>query len=140
MLKFKAQLEIIGINPFVFIPDEVLEVVFQEAGRNKGPFPVNGTINEKEYIQTLVRFKGAWRLYINKIMLNDSPRRIWEYLEVTIKFDLRERSLMPHVDFIKALEENKTAENVFYQLPPFLKKELSGILTRSKQLRSGLKI
>ena len=124
MFKFKAQLEIIGINPFVYIPDEVLDAVFKEAGRNKGPIPINGTINEKAYTQTLVRFKGAWRLYINKIMLSDSPRKIGEYLDVTIKFDPRDRSVEPHSDFAIALQKNKTAEKVFLQIPPFLRKEI----------------
>ncbi|SFO40203.1 Bacteriocin-protection, YdeI or OmpD-Associated [Paenimyroides ummariense] len=124
MFKFKAQLEIIGINPFVYIPDEVLDAVFKEAGRNKGPIPINGTINEKAYTQTLVRFKGAWRLYINTIMLSDSPRRIGEYLDVTIKFDPLDRSVEPHPDFALALQKNKTAEKVFLQIPPFLRKEI----------------
>lgn len=124
MFKFKAQLEIIGINPFVYIPDEVLDAVFKEAGRNKGPIPINGTINEKEYTQTLVRFKGAWRLYINKIMLSDSPRRIGEQLDVTIKLDPHDRSVEPHPDFTIALQKNKTAEKVFLQIQPFLRKEI----------------
>jgi hypothetical protein len=35
-------IEIIGINPFVFIPENILENIFEQAGKNKGPIPVKG--------------------------------------------------------------------------------------------------
>jgi hypothetical protein len=33
--KFKAIIEIIGINPFVYIPENILENIFKQAGKNK---------------------------------------------------------------------------------------------------------
>jgi hypothetical protein len=44
---FTATLEIIGINPFVFVPEEILETIFENSGRNKSPIPVKGTVNGK---------------------------------------------------------------------------------------------
>ncbi|MGO1869464.1 MAG: hypothetical protein ACTH0U_14555 [Sphingobacterium sp.] len=55
MLKFTARLEIIGINPFVFLPAEVLEKVLQESGKAKGFIPVTGEVNAKTFKQTLLR-------------------------------------------------------------------------------------
>ncbi|MDR0560823.1 MAG: DUF1905 domain-containing protein, partial [Prevotellaceae bacterium] len=71
--KFKAIIEIIGINPFVYIPENILENIFKQAEKNKGFIPVNGTVNNNPYKQTLVKYKGSWRLYINTTILKNSP-------------------------------------------------------------------
>ncbi|UFH32613.1 hypothetical protein LNP04_02555 [Chryseobacterium sp. C-71] len=44
---FTAKLEIIGINPFVFVPEEILNKIFEKAGKNKSPIPVKGFIMER---------------------------------------------------------------------------------------------
>ncbi|STC96157.1 DUF1905 domain-containing protein [Chryseobacterium carnipullorum] len=71
---FTAVLEIIGINPFVFVPDEILEDIFKAAGKNKSPVPVKGTVNGKEFKQNLMKYLGEWRLYVNLLMLKNSPK------------------------------------------------------------------
>lgn len=124
MREFKAKLEIIGINPFVFVPEEILAGIFEEAGRNKGPVPVCGSVNGEPYIQTLVKYSGHWRLYINTIMLPDSPRKIGEIIEVTIGFDPNDRTISPHPELLKALDESEEARQVFDGLTPSLQKEI----------------
>ena len=121
---FKARLEIIGINPFVFVPEEILAGIFEEAGRKKGPVPVCGSVNGEPYIQTLVKYSGHWRLYINTIMLPDSPRKIGEIIEVTIGFDPNDRTISPHPELLKALDESEEAREVFDGLTPSLQKEI----------------
>jgi hypothetical protein len=44
---FQAELEIIGINPFVAVPPDILQKIFQDSGREKSPIPICGQINEK---------------------------------------------------------------------------------------------
>lgn len=66
---FKAEIKIIGINPYVLVPGPILQKIFKQAGRDKGPIPIKGTINKKPYRQTLVKYSGAWRLYINTTMI-----------------------------------------------------------------------
>lgn len=105
MLKFKATLEIIGINPFVFVPKEILTLIFEQAEKTKGHIPVCGTVNNKVYKQTLLKYKGEWRLYINNLMLKDSPKKIGEILNVTIQFDPIERTIDPNPKFIEALSK-----------------------------------
>ncbi len=73
---FTATLEIIGINPFVFVPVNVLDQIFKDSGRNKSPVPVRGTVNGKEFQQNLMKYLGEWRLYINTVMLKNSPEKI----------------------------------------------------------------
>ncbi len=85
MYSFNATLEIIVGNPFVCIPSEVLDKIFQQANKSKGPIPVRGTINSKPFQQTLVKYSGDWRLYINMVMLENSPKRIGEEIEVEVE-------------------------------------------------------
>jgi uncharacterized protein YdeI (YjbR/CyaY-like superfamily) len=122
--KFKATIEIIGVNPFVFIPENILEEIFKQSGKNKGPIPIKGTVNNNPYIQTLMKFKGLWRLYINTIMLKDSPKRIGEEIELTIVFDPTKRTIIPNRKLIKALEDNIEAKKVFDELSPSRQHEI----------------
>jgi hypothetical protein len=122
--KFKAIIEIVGVNPFVLIPGNILEEIFEQAGKNKGPIPIKGTVNNNPYKQTLMKFKGLWRLYINTIMLKDSPKRIGEEIELTIIFDPIKRTIIPNEKFVKALEDTIEAKKVFDELSPSRKHEI----------------
>jgi hypothetical protein len=124
MHKFRAELKIIGINPYVPLPDKILKVLFKTSGRDKGPIPIHGLINSKPYKQTLVKYRGDWRFYINMIMLPKSPQRIGEILEITISFDPVDRQIVPHPKLVNALKENKEAKAVFDKLPPSRRKEI----------------
>ncbi len=123
-MKFRATLEIIGINPFVFVPETILNNIFTQAGKNKGYIPVCGKVNDLEYQQTLLKYKGAWRLYINLEMLLNSPRRIGETITVTIEFDTKDRTIPMHPILAQALDENKNAKAMFYNLTPSVQKEI----------------
>ena len=124
MLTFKAQLDIIGINPFVFVPQHILQALFNAAGKDKGNIPVCGLVNGRPFDQTLLRYKGEWRLYINTVMLPNSPKRIGELLDVSVEFDKRDRTLHPHPDLLAALAQNKDALERFEALSPSARKEI----------------
>lgn len=121
---FTAGIDLIGINPFVFVPEPILNALFDAFGKDKGPIPVRGTINGKEYRQTLVRFDGEWRLYINTKMLPKSPERIGELIEVRIELGVSDRTIHPHPKLVEALKENSRAHAVFESLPPSLRNEI----------------
>lgn len=124
MHRFKAVIDIIGINPFVFVPDKILAAIFNQAGKDKGHIPVHGTINGVSFTQTLVRYSGHYRLYINTKMLPESPKRIGETISVEIAFDAAERTIAAHPKLVKALKENKEANVVFKSLTPSRQKEI----------------
>lgn len=136
MALFKAKLNIIGINPFVFVPQAILLALFKDAGRDKGHIPVCGLVNGKPYEQTLLRYQGEWRLYINTSMLPNSPKKIGEIIEVSVEFDQRDRTQHPHPDLTKALAENKEAQAVFEGLPPSGKKEIIRYISNLKTVES----
>ncbi|QBJ85662.1 DUF1905 domain-containing protein [Chryseobacterium gleum] len=121
---FTATLEIIGINPFVFVPEEVLDTIFEKSGRNKSPIPVKGTVNGKEFKQNLMKYLGEWRLYVNLIMLKNSPKRIGEIIEVVLEYDDSDRSISIHPQLDKAIKESSLATENFEKLIPSRKHEL----------------
>ncbi|EFK34359.1 Uncharacterised protein [Chryseobacterium gleum] len=121
---FTATLEIIGINPFVFVPEEILNTIFEKSGRNKSPIPVKGTVNGKEFKQNLMKYLGEWRLYVNLIMLKNSPKRIGEIIEVVLEYDDSDRSISIHPQLEKAIKESSLATENFGKLIPSRKHEL----------------
>lgn len=116
--QFTAKLEIIGINPFVFLPNEILNEIFEASGKDKSPIPVKGTVNGNEFRQNLMKYLGEWRLYINLSMLKDSPKRIGEMLEIFVEFDNSDRTISIHPDLEKAIKENPVALRNFENLIP----------------------
>jgi hypothetical protein len=137
--RFRATLDIIGINPFVSVPDRILRSLFKAAGKEKGVIPVKGTVNDGPYTQSLVRYKGAWRLYINTIMLDRSPKRIGETLSITIAFDPADRTVPMHPGLKKALAKNLKAKKVFDSQSPSRQKEINRYLHALKSNESVTK-
>ncbi|WP_281323379.1 YdeI/OmpD-associated family protein [Flavobacterium aestivum] len=131
-ITFEAKIEIIGINPFVFVPDKILKSIFEQAGKDKGHIPIRGTINNHPYKQTLVKYSGEWRLYINTTMLKNSPKRIGEIISITVSFDPESRAIEMSDDFATALKANQEANLVFEQLSTSLQQEIIRYLSRLK--------
>jgi hypothetical protein len=130
--KFEAILEIIGINPFVFVPEKILKAIFKKAGKDKGPIPIKGELNGKAYKQTLVKYSGHWRLYVNLIMLKNSPKRIGEKIKLSVDFDPEDRNIKAHPDFVKALKTSPLAKKNFETLIPSRQKEILRYLNHLK--------
>lgn len=121
---FTAKLEIIGINPFVFIPEKILNEIFESSEKNKSPIPVKGTVNGKEFKQNLMKYLGEWRLYVNLLMLKNSPKRIGETIEISIEYDDSDRSISIHPKLDQAIKASPVAVKNFENLIPSGKHEL----------------
>lgn len=132
MYSFVAALELIGINPFVQVPAEILAALHAQVGRDKGPIRVRGTLNGQPYQQTLVRYAGLWRLYINLLMLPRSPQRIGELLAITIAYEAAGPVAPKCPAFEKTLAETPEAQRVFERLPPSRQLEIVRYLARLK--------
>ncbi|WP_080779489.1 YdeI/OmpD-associated family protein [Chryseobacterium phocaeense] len=121
---FTAALDIIGINPFVFVPEDILALIFEKAGKDKSPVPVKGTVNGKEFQQNLMKYRGEWRLYVNLVMLKNSPKRIGEALEIFIEYDDSDRSIAIHPKLDEAIKASPLASGNFENLVPSRRHEL----------------
>ena len=132
MYKFKAIIEIIGVNPFVFVPENILQQIIKKAGKDKSPIQIKGKLNEKPYKQTLVKFQGHWRLYINTTMLKNSPKQVGEMVEISIDFDPETRAIKAPDQFLQALKKDPSIQAVFNNLTPSRKLEIVRYLARLK--------
>jgi hypothetical protein len=122
--KFSAEIQIIGVNPFVFLPDTVLDSIFKEANKDKGKIPVKMKIDGHEFIQTLIKYSGHWRLYLNTSMRKMAKKEVGDTANFEIVFDPEERVIPMHPKLIKALKENSEAQKIFDSLRPSLQLEI----------------
>jgi hypothetical protein len=133
MNKFTAKVEIIGINPFVFLPEKVLQNIFKEAGKNKGKIPVKMKIEGHEFIQTLIKYSGHWRLYLNTPMRKMAKKEVGDFAKFEIAFDKEERKIAIHPKFQTALNNDPKAKEVFEKLRPSLQLEIVRYFSFLKQ-------
>jgi low affinity Fe/Cu permease len=124
LLSFNAKIDIIGVNPFVLLPAPVLNSIFKQAKKDKGPIPVRGAIDGHKYIQTLVKYSGEWRLYINILMLKVSQKKVGDAVNLQIEFDPIERIIPMHPKLKAALINNQEAKKIFDGLSPSKQKEI----------------
>ncbi|MFI5218878.1 MAG: YdeI/OmpD-associated family protein [Bacteroidia bacterium] len=130
---FKAKIDIIGINPFVLLHSSVLTNIFKQAQKDKGPVPVRGTIDGHNFIQTLVKYSGKWRLYINTPMLKACGKKVGDTITLQIEFDPAERIIPIHHKLAKALNKNKKANDAFKKLSPSRQKEIIRYISALKK-------
>lgn len=116
-ISFNAKIEIIGINPFVYLPEEVLQAVLGQAQKDKGKIPVTITIEGHSFLQTLIKYSGHWRLYLNTPMRKAGGKDVGDTSRFTIAFDPKSRELNIHPKLAKALENNTEAKGKFDNLP-----------------------
>jgi hypothetical protein len=124
MKSFSAVISKIGINPYVLLPGAVLENIFQQSGKDKGALPVRGTLNGKPFIQTLVKYSGKWRLYLNMPMRKAAGIDVGDTATVAIEYDPAPRVVPMHLKLKQAFAKNKKAKTVFDELSPSRKKEI----------------
>jgi hypothetical protein len=124
MNQFKATILILGVNPYVSLPPLVLKNIFIQAKKDKGAIPVRGTLDGQSYIQTLVKYSGEWRLYLNIPMRKAAKKDVGDRIVVTVEYDPVERIIPIHPKFSKALKKSKDAKTVFESLSPSRRKEI----------------
>lgn len=132
MHKFKAIIEIIGVNPFVQIPDTILEKIFDESKRRSSPIPVKGTINGYPYKQTLVKYAGLWRLYLNTPMRTISKTITGDSVTIEIIYDPIMRKEPVNKELESMLKIHLKAKIAYESLPPSRQKEINRYLNNLK--------
>jgi len=139
MPSFSAKILLIGINPYVLLPAGVLKYLFDKAGKQTGAIPVYIIINEKKFIQNLVKYSGKWRLYLNTPMRKAAGKDVGEIIDIQIEYDDEKRITPMHEKFALALNKNRKAKDCFNSLPPSKQKEILRYLNNLKTEQSVLK-
>ncbi|WP_131537343.1 YdeI/OmpD-associated family protein [Pedobacter nototheniae] len=121
---FSTEIFIIGINPYVFIPDAYLKYLFKQAKKENGKIPVVIKIDGLSFQQTLIKYSGKWRLYLNTPMRKAVGKDVGDTAIFELEFDPKPREIEMHPQLVEALRKNKKAKEVFNQLAPYLRKEI----------------
>jgi len=124
LYEFRAKVLKIGVNPYVLLPQKVLKAIFVQAAKDKGPIPVKGKLDGHGFQQTLVKYSGKWRLYLNTPMRKAAGKDVGDEVKVHLEADLKERIIAIHPELEAALHKNKRAKSIFDALPPSRKKEI----------------
>ena len=124
MYHFSNKIYKIGVNPYVLLPDTVLKNIFKQAKKDKGPIPVRGILNGHPFKQTLVKYSGKWRLYLNTPMRKNAGIDVGDMANFQIEFDPADRTIPMHTKLKTALNKNKKALHAFEALSPSRKKEI----------------
>lgn len=132
MKSFSATISKIGINPYVFLPDDILNALFKQADKSTSPIPVRGKIDGKRFIQTLVKYQGAWRLYINGEMRQAAGVDVGDQVRIQIEFDPAPRIETMPPKLKDALSKHKGAKAAFERLTPSRQKEMLRYLNTMK--------
>ena len=132
MKSFPAKIHKIGINPYVGVPEDTLNALFKQADRTKGPIQVRGTVNRKEFKQTLVKYQGAWRLYINGELRRAARIDVGDEVHIRIEYDPVPRIESVPTKFADALSKSRIAKAAFESLRPSRQKEILRYLNSMK--------
>jgi len=123
-LKFKAKIEIIGVNPFVYLPVSVLKNIFKQAKKDKGKIPVEMKIEGHKFTQTLINYSGYWRLYLNTPMRRAAGKDVGDTAKFEICYNDKVKVIPIHPKLQKALKSNPPAKQKFDSLPPSRRLEI----------------
>lgn len=134
---FSSKVFRLGINPCVNVPASVLRELFGQSRRQKGPISVAVRLNGKRFSQTVVRYQGAWRLYINTYMRQASEVDVGDMAHVEVAFDPRPRTVPMNKVLAAALSKKRKAKAVFERLSPSRQKEILRYLNSLKIAKSA---
>jgi hypothetical protein len=132
MKSFSAKIYKIGVNPYVLLPKEILQWIFTKAGKDKGHIPLKLVINNKSFTQTLVKYSGKWRLYLNGPMRKIAGKDVGDIILIEIDYDASDRTTPRHSGLDAALKKNAKAKAVFDKLSPSYQKEFHRYLHNLK--------
>ena len=124
MVRFKASIGKLGINPVIDPPENVIAAIFEQAGRSSSPIPVHGTLDGAPFVQTLVKYKGKWRLYVNGEMIKASGANVGSVAAVELEYDPRERTVPVPERFKVVLDSDRLLASAFASLTPGRQKEI----------------
>lgn len=132
MAAFHARIQLLGINPWVALPARALSELFRSAGRDKGPIPVRGLIDDIPFRQTLVKYQGEWRLYLNTPVRRAAGKDVGDRVRVSVELDPAPRREPMPPELKRALAEQPELKAAFARLAPSRRKEIQRNLAKLK--------
>jgi hypothetical protein len=128
------------LNPCVLVPPATVAALKVESGRNQS-LPVKATLQGKPFKVNVMRYRGAWRLYLNGVMRKRARVEVGQRVKVTLRYDPKPRLTLTPPAFAAALAKDRRAKSAFQALAPSRRKELLrylGNLKREESLRLNI--
>lgn len=119
-------------NPCVVVPHEIVSSLLIAAEKKSPPIPVKISLNGKDFDANLVRYAGAYRLYLNTEMRQAAKVAVGDDVKISLQLDREKRTLPVPRELKTALAENKKANSVWQRLPPSHQKEYLAYLNSLK--------
>jgi Bacteriocin-protection, YdeI or OmpD-Associated/Domain of unknown function (DUF1905) len=124
MPAFLATIRLLGINPYVSVPARERKALFQAAGRETGPIPVRGRIDQTPFVQTFVKYQGEWRLYLNTPVRRAAGKDVGDRVRVELEHDPAPRREPVPPALRRALAQQPAASSAFKALSASRRKEI----------------
>jgi hypothetical protein len=131
-LRFTATIGIIGINPHVIVPDEIVQALLAAAGKKALPVPVAAVINKTGYTANVVRYAGAPRLYLHGVVRKEAGVDVGDSVTVALAYDPKPRVRPAPPELLAALADNPEAKAAWEALAPSHRKEYVAYLDHLK--------
>jgi hypothetical protein len=125
---FLATIRMLGINPYVSVPRAKLAALLAEAKRETSPIPIRIEIGGATFRQNLVRYQGAWRLYLNTPMRAAAGKEVGQRVLLSVAFDPEPRLEPVPAELERELARQPDARTAFEALVPSRQKEISRYL------------
>jgi hypothetical protein len=127
-LSFSAKVHTLGINPCVDVPAEIADALLKQANKKNGPVPVRGRLRARPFTQTIVKFRGVWRLYLNGDMRRRAGVESGDRVEIELAFDPKPPQTRIPARLASALRADMRARAAFDALTPSRRKEIIAYL------------
>ena len=112
------------LNPCVEVPEDIVAKLHGLAGKDKGPVQVKCELKKHWYEANVVKYKGAWRLYLHGIMRKETGIEVGDAIRVALQYDPEPRMPPMPKEFSAALAKNKEAQNAWKMQSSSRRKEI----------------
>lgn len=144
MRTFNAKVIKLGINPCVDVPTAVVQNLLKDSNKTSGPVQVKASVNRTPFEANVVKYSGAWILYLNTQIRLNANVEVGDSVHVALAYDPKLR--MPETpDVLKsALNKNKRAKDAWRLQPRSRRKEvllyLNSLKTQEALIRNTGKV
>jgi hypothetical protein len=123
-MRFRATIALLGINPYVGLPPARLKALLATANRTSGALPVQVRLGGATFRCNVVKYAGAWRLYLNMPMREAAGKDVGDTVLIEIEHDPGPRIEPMSSALLRELERNDAARDGFDRLTASRKKEI----------------
>jgi hypothetical protein len=133
-VSFTATIHLLGINPCVDVPEEIVSSLLRDARKASAPVQVKVALNGRGSFETnVVRHQGAYRLYVNTRMRQEVGVSVGDTVDVALTYDSAERMpTMPRA-LQEALDQNPRAQEQWRQQTRSRRREVLAYLNSLKR-------